>query len=132
MLDNIITLQVDETHTSTPVETVYTRVDFLNNRSIYESEDHTLVERDILGFYRSTPTKSGNFNGTAKSAFKLTSDQSVPGVDTTTTLVAPLIGEVSFSIPIGTDAAEVLKLRQRMVALLNDDDILDALNTLQV
>jgi hypothetical protein len=80
--------------------------------------------RDLMAFYRSVPKKSGNFNGVAKSAVKFTVDKEVEGVDSSTTVIAPLIGEISFSVPLGTTAAEAMELRQRMIAALDNDTIM--------
>lgn len=126
MLDNTITLPVDEADDAVIVNTAFTRFDTqYANRSIYTGPDYSLINKDFLGFYRVPVKPSGNFNGTAKTSMKLTMDQTVPGVDTTTTIVQPMIGEINFSVPVG--ATDQLKLRQRMVALLQDDDIWDRL-----
>lgn len=121
MLPDTITLNVDEANNSVNVSTTWTRVDFFNTRSVYNAAGHSVVERDLLNFYRTAPTKSGNYNGVAKCALKITDDVSVPGVDTTTTVVAPLIGEVAFSVPVGSTAVQQKKLRQRIIALLDDE-----------
>lgn len=121
MLDNSLTLSVDVAHDSNLVDITYTRFDELLNRSVYNSENHNDLKRDTLGFYRTLPKKSGNSRGVKKSAFKLTQDQDVPGVDATTTLVAPAIFDVSSSLPVGTSPAVVMEMRQRLVALINSD-----------
>lgn len=128
MLDNIITLAVDEANTSSTTDHAYSRFDEYQNRSIYNGPDNTLSEREILGFYRTKPSKSGNFKGVAKSSFKFTKDLSVEGVDSTTAVTAPIITTISQSIPIGATTAEVLEERQKAIALLDDDSIMDRLN----
>lgn len=128
MLDNTITLSVDKLNTGSPTDVIFTRYEEFQNRSMYKSPDHSLISRDTLGFYRTMPKKSGNFNGVAKSSLKFTIDKTVDGVDTTTENVAPQIGEISFSLPIGFSAAEAMELRQRMIAALDDDDLLAALS----
>jgi hypothetical protein len=130
MLANEITLSVDAANDGNPADEDYTRVEEFQNRSVYEGPNHSLVERETLTFYRTKPTKSGNFNGVAKSAAKFSIDVAVDGVDTSTTVVAPLIGEISFSLPIGTTAADAMHLRQRLVALADNDTIMVALSEL--
>lgn len=121
MLDNTLTFSVDALNNGTPANEVFTRIESYNTRSVYKGPGHSLIARDILAFYKTTPTKSGNFNGTAKSAAKFTIDTEVAGVDSSTSVTLPQIGEISFSLPIGTTAAEAKKLRQRMIAYLDND-----------
>lgn len=124
MLDNSYTFAVDVANNGTTENQIFVRFEEYLNRSLYKGPDHTLVSRDVLGFYRTMPTKSGNFNGVAKSSFKLTTDTSVPGVDSTTSLTAPLIGEVNFSLPVGATAADMKILRQRLISILDNDTIM--------
>jgi hypothetical protein len=128
MLDNTITLAVDELNNASTTDHEYTRYDEYQNRSLYNGPDNTLSEREILGFYRTTPSKSGNFKGVAKSSFKFTKDISVEGVDSTSAVTAPMITTVSFSIPIGATPAEVMVERQKAIALCDDDSIMARLN----
>lgn len=127
MQPNQITLAVDETHTSTPVDNIFDRNEEYINRTVYTHGDHTLASKDTLSFYRNAPTVSGNFPGMAKVACKFSRDVTVPGVDTSTTIVSASIGEFSIRVPVGASAAYCLELRQRMVALLNDDTVMDSL-----
>lgn len=124
MQSNTITLPVDLANTGSTTDAVFTRVEEYLNRSVYKSATHSLLMRDLMAFYRSVPKKSGNFNGVAKSAVKFTVDKEVEGVDSSTTVIAPLIGEISFSVPLGTTAAEAMELRQRMIAALDNDTIM--------
>lgn len=133
MLDNTITLPVDELENDTLVNQDYTRYDEYNNRTIYVGTGHTLAQRDTMTVSRTFPKPSGNHPGVAKSSLKFTQDISIPGVDTTTTLVAPDIGEVNFSLPVGTTPAQAMMLRQRIVAALNSQTFIVALTeSLQV
>jgi hypothetical protein len=86
-----------------------------------------LDARDSLTLYRTFQKVNGNFKGTAKSAFKFTWDRSVTGVDGVAALTAPIISEVSFSVPVGVTEADMLICRQRQIALLDDDTIMTAL-----
>lgn len=130
MLSDTITLSVDLLNNGTRTNQAYTRADEFQNRSVYEGPSHSLISKDTLTFYRTKPTKSGNFNGTAKSALKFSTDTSVPAVNVADTIVAPMIGEVSFSLPVGCTAAQVKILRQRMVAILDDDAVMVQLSEL--
>jgi len=52
----------------------------------------------------------------------------VTGVDGTTTVTAPIIVEVSFSVPVGATAAQTMLHRQRALALLDLDSVMAPLN----
>lgn len=129
MQPNTITLPVDLLNTGVNTNQVFTRFEEYQNRSVYIGVDHTLTSRNTLSLYRTMPKVSGNFKGTAKSAVKFSLDVSVPGVDTTS-IVAPLIVEVSFSVPVGAASAVTLIARQKALALLDQDSIMAALNDL--
>lgn len=128
MLDNTITLAVDLLNTGVPTNLVLTRIDEFQNRSKYKSPAHNFSLRDTVDFYRTFPVKTKDFNGVAKSAIKFTQDIEVPGVVVSDTRVAPMIGEISFSLPVGFTSAEVLVLRQRMIAALDNDVLMGRLN----
>lgn len=129
MLDNVITLSVDEENDGVgPVNHVFNRFEEYQNRSVYISMDHTIAAKDTLGLYRTFPKPSGNFRGVAKSAFKISKDISVTGVDGVSQLSAPIIVDVSFSIPVGATHAQVLLARQRALALLDLDAVMTPLN----
>lgn len=125
MLDNTITLSVDLLNTGTTTDVDFTRVDVFPNRSIYKSPDDTYVMRDMLGFYRTLPKRSGNLLGVEKAAFKITQDQVVPGVDATTTNTQPAILDVSWNFPVGTTPETRKILRQRAIALLDNDTLME-------
>lgn len=127
MLDNIITISTDIA--GTPTSENFNRFEEHLNRSLYVADDHTLSLRNLLTLFRTQPKKVGNFNGVAKSAAKFTQDISVPGVDSATTLIAPVIFEVSCSAPVGASAAQIDLVRQRVAALIVEDDNLPRLNT---
>lgn len=133
MLDNTITLSVDDTNDDTPVNQVYTRYEEAANRSSYIGSDHTLSDRNLMTVTRNFPTVSGNFRGVAKSTLKFTQDVEVEGVDATTDVNSSVIAAVSFSIPVGTTAALAMEIRQRLIAALDDDDFMVRLTeTLEV
>lgn len=124
MQENTITLTVDTQNNGTTENLSLRRHQEGTDKSAYITPNHTLQKRDKLEFFRTMPRTNGNFKGMAKAEFKLTRDVSVPGVDETTTLTAPLIIDVSFSTPVGVTAAQALEARQRAVALLDDDAVM--------
>jgi hypothetical protein len=123
-LDASYTLPVDTLNNGTPTNQTVTEQDRFQDRSVYKWPLHSLTMRDLLSFFRAKPTRNGNFHGVAKSSFKVTTDQVVAGVDSTTNVTAPLIGEVSFSLPVGTTAANAKILRQRLIAVLDNDALM--------
>jgi hypothetical protein len=131
MQPNEITLGVDEANDTVIVNHVFTRNEEYLNRSVYQSDVSSLVAKDTMTFYRTFPKSNGNFRGVAKSAVKFSKDHVVDGVDGVSQLTSPVIVEVSFSIPVGVSDADVLLMRQRCVALLDDDTVMDALNVQQ-
>lgn len=122
-----ITLNVDELNNGTDVPSIYSRYEETQNRSVYITADHTPATREQFTFFRSAPTRTGNFKGVQKSSVKFTKDTEVLGVDGTT-LASAIIVEISFSIPAGIDASRVLRARQVAIAMLDDDTVMDKLN----
>lgn len=128
MLDNTISLTVDvanDGETTADETQVYSRHEEYLNRSVYIGEDHSLAAPHTLSWYRTQPKANGNFLGMAKSAFKISQCLSVPGADGVSNVNAPLIAEVSFAVPVGTTASQVVEMRQRLVALLDDDTLMN-------
>lgn len=133
-LDQTITLSVDTANTGTPSDQVFSRHDdqtYPNRTDYILKALHTLAARCMLSFYRTLPKRAANFLGVAKTAFKFTQDIDVAGADPATTVQAPLILEVKFAVPVGATAAQVVELRQRAIALLDDDAIMDDVNMQQ-
>lgn len=126
---DVITLSVDEENDGVgPVNHVYNRFEEHLNRSTYIGENHTLMSRNTLSLYRTSPKPSGNFKGVAKTSFKFTKDYVVPGVDESTNITAPVIVDVGFSIPVGVTATESKLRRQVALALLDLDSVMAPLN----
>jgi hypothetical protein len=128
MQPNTIVLAVDPLNDSNVVPETYERFEEFQNRSVYIGESHLPESRDTINLYRSFPTKSGNFKGVSKTSIKSTVDHEVDGVDGISNVTAPLIIEIGFSCPVGVTAAQVIHARQRILALLDDDTIMTALN----
>lgn len=113
MLDATITLALP--NGGTPINEAFSRIDQVGNRSLYHGAGHSPTSRKTLGFYRSLPKKSGNFNGVMKGATKLTMDHSVLNA-VGDTIVAPAIAEVSFSLPVGMTEAQFDGVLDRLEA----------------
>lgn len=124
-----LSLSVDAANDGNPATETYTRYSENENRSQYIGSAHVSEDRDMISLYRTFPNKSGNFKGVNKSAFKITVDQDVEGVDSSTTITAPAILEVSFSLPVGITDANAEHLRQKALALLDDSSFSWKLNT---
>lgn len=121
MLDNTIILSVDEQNDGVgPVNHVYTRFEENANRSTYIHSAHSLTAKDTLSFYRTAPKPSGNFRGVAKTAQKFSKDITVLGVDGSN-ITAPIIVEISWSLPVGATAAQAMIARQKVVSLMDLD-----------
>lgn len=121
-------LSVDVENNGVPVEQVLTRYEEDMNRTVYIGPGHLPDSRNMMTIYRTFPVRNGNFKGTSKSSIKFTEDRTVPGVDSNTLLSAPMIIEVNFSIPIGVNAERLKEARQRVIAALDLDTFMDALN----
>lgn len=124
MLPNSITLAVDEANDSNPVNHILARAEESSNKSVYYDEDHTVAARNTCTFLRTFPKQNGNFYGTLKTSVKFTKDVVVVGVNGEDIKV-PLISEASFSFPVGIDNAAATLARQKLVAMLDDDTVMD-------
>jgi len=129
MQPNTITLSVDEQNDGVdPVDHVFTRFEEYQNRAVYIGSTHSMSAKDTTSLYRTFPKSSGNFKGVAKTAFKISKDIQVDGVDGVSQLSAPIIVDVSFSIPVGATHEQILIARQRALALLDLDTVMTPLN----
>lgn len=126
MQANSIVLSVDGDRTSTPADETYTRFDFQGNYSEYRGANFAHDARDMFRMYRTPPKISGNYKGSAKSAVKFTVDQEVETVDGGVT-DAPLILELSGSIPVGTTSANLIHALERVKAALSNTTVIDSL-----
>lgn len=128
MQPNEITLAVDVANDGNTTNYVFNRSEEYLNRSVYFGENHEISSRDMLTIYRTPQKQQGNFKGVAKSAIKFTTDTLVTGVDGIAQLTSPLIVEVSFSIPVGATSNLQLLARQKAIALLDNDTIMNDLS----
>lgn len=126
MQANTITLPVDLLNTGSTTNELFTRHEETINRSTYRGPDHTVASPNTLQLYRTLPKRSGDYLGSAKVSVKLTAARTVTsasGLD----IQAPDIAEVSFSIPVGVTAAQMKAVRQRLIAVLDMDAVMDTL-----
>lgn len=128
MQANTITLAVDVLDNNTLVDQLFSRHEESPNRSTYVGPTHSLVSRDQLAFLRTLPKRTGPYYGSAKCAVKFTRDVVVSQADGTDT-VAPLIVELSFSIPVGTSSATVVEALQRIIAISDRSDVVGPLTS---
>lgn len=129
MQANTITLAVDVLNNATTEDSVFRRHEETTGRSTYVVDaSHSLETRDMLQFYRTPPKRNGESRGSSKCAAKFTLDSEVPNASGSGNILLPQIAEVSFSLPVGTTAAQTLELRQRIIALLDDDAVMAPLN----
>lgn len=131
-LPNTLTVYIDNENDGSPIPVIISEIERAADRSRYKFPTHSLIARDYVDFYRTLNKKTGNFNGVAKSAIKVTRDVSVPGVDTTTTLVAPQIAHVTFANPVGVTPAQELEVAMRLVGCIIDSVIRPKLFAMEV
>lgn len=115
MLPETVTMVLP--NNGTPVNEVATRIDVAGNKSIYNLAGHSVVKRKTVNFYRSYPKRTGDFNGVMKSSCKFTLDEDVANA-VGETIVAPMIGEVNLSVPVGLTEAKVDGILDRIEAYI--------------
>lgn len=133
MQPDTVTLPVDEENDGVGlVNHIYTRFTPYENRTVYMGPNHSPVTPNTLTLYRTFPKVSGNFRGVSKTSVKFSETVLVDGADGVAQLSAPIICEVSFSIPVGVSAAQTKIARQRALALLDLDSVMAPLNDQQL
>lgn len=124
MLDTQLTLSVDPTGANaSKVNETLNRFDKDGNKSIYRFSDFTIAARNQMEVYRNTISPSGNYLGNAKGMIKLTEDQAVVAKDGTD-IVAPTIGTIQLSLPVGVTDEMFYHIIGRMQALLLDSSLM--------
>lgn len=124
MQANTITLAVDKLNNGTPTSEVFTRHSESVDKTVYRGPDHTVSSPNTLTLYRTLPKRSGDFLGTSKVSIKLSETVSVVN-GAGETVSVPNIVEVSFSNPVGVSAAIMKAQRQRALAALDLDTVMD-------
>ena len=131
MLDNTLTLAVDEDNDGDTTNVVAVRSEEYLHRSLYTLPEHTLAKRATLGFYRTPVKASGNDLGVAKSATKITEDLEVLN-RVGETVIKPAIANADFSFPVGISAVDAMRLRQRLIAVIDHALAVELTEKLQV
>lgn len=127
-LPQTITLSVDKANNSTPSDEVFTRDGNINpNKSLYYGDLHSVDGAETLTVTRVPNKVNGNFKGVYRTSQKYRRDVEVLGVDGST-LKLPAIVETVDSFPVGMSAALKKEMRQYMVALRDNDTVMDAIH----
>lgn len=127
MQANEITIQSDIANDENLVSKTYRRTRYANTQSLYQGPSHTVASRNQLQFYVTDAKRSGESRGIQKCALKLTRDMSVENASGSGDIILPEIGSINFSLPVGVTAAETKELRQDLIAILDDDEIMGRL-----
>lgn len=125
-ISSSITLSVDTTNDNTPEEQVLTLFDGTTGRKEFHFPGHAFTSREQVVFTRALPKPNGNFAGTRKTSFKITDDEIVDGLDPATDIKAPGIMEVNCSLPVGISSAVAKLMRQRVIAILDNDALMES------
>lgn len=128
MLENQIVVPVAEEMGGTPANVECRRSDFTSGKSLYKLPGHSYASKNQLQFFSNEPKPSGNFMGTRRTSAKLTRGVAVPGKDLSTSVVAPIIIELSCSIPVGVDDKTAIAARQFVMALGSQAEVINTLN----
>lgn len=120
MLDQTLTLPV------VGGDVVVTRYSEEKDKSTYHFTGATWASRKEVSFLRSLPKPSGSYPGNARGTVKITWDVEV--VDKAgSTIVAPIIATIQYSIPVGADSAVVTSHIAHMAAVLNHATLPEAI-----
>lgn len=129
MLDLTLTLSVDKANDNNAVNEVFTRDGgaVAPNKSFYYGDLHTVDAKETLAFTRVLPKINGNFKGTQRSSQKYARAFNVLGVDGST-IQAIATTECIDSFPVGMTSAHKKEMRQYMIALRDNDAIMDKIH----
>jgi hypothetical protein len=124
---NEIALIVDPLNNGTTETQTYSNQSRAEGSSLYRLVGSDLKNRDELRFAATLPKRSGNFPGVLRTEVRLTQSVEVEGVETSTTVSGTATLSLQASIPLGMTEADVKLLRQRMIALLDEDSVVSDL-----
>lgn len=128
MLETTIVLSVDKANNASPVSETFTRDGNINpNKSLYYGDLNTVDSKETLVFTRVPAKINGNFKGTQRSSQKYSRKFVVTGVDGANIDVIATT-ECVDSFPVGLTDAQKLELRQYMVALRDNDTVMNAIH----
>lgn len=129
MLGLTLTLSVDKANDNNAANEVFTRDGgaVAPNKSLYYGDLHTVDAKETLTFARVPAKINGNFKGTQRSSQKYSRTFTVLGVDGNNIDVIATT-ECIDSFPVGMTSAQKTEMRQYMVALRDNDTIMDAVH----
>lgn len=127
MQPNLITLPVDVLNNGTLVNKDYTRFEESPGKAVYIGPGHLPQARNTMSLARILPKRAGDYLGVTKTSAKFTQDVTVLDAKGAS-ITAPVIFEVSASVPIGTTAAMTKELRQRIIALYDMETVASIFN----
>jgi len=124
-----ITINVDVLNDSNLVAKVFTKARTLLNgaRTLFFGPSHETSLPDTLAMSVTDAKPNGNYKGVTRPSVKRTSTIVVAGQDPATSITCPLIGNIEFSIPVGASSAQCMIIRQELIAILDDDTIMEPL-----
>lgn len=120
----MLTINTDPNNDDTIVAKIFSRARVLMNglKTLYHMDNsHSTARPDTLSFETSEPKPNGQFLGVTRPKVVRRRTIDVESIDPGTEISQPLIGKVEFSIPVGATDAELLELRQDLIAVLDDD-----------
>lgn len=91
------------------------------NKSTYRTGSHSTEVPDTVNFYRTAAKRSGEFLGAQKVSVKRTKTFEVETASGGATK-APVVGELSFSIPVGVTNAEKLAILMEWIGFLTSSE----------
>lgn len=88
------------------------------NKSVYHFDGATWKMRKEVTFLRSLPKASGAYPGNARGSAKITWDFELTD-NAGATIIAPVIAEIKFSVPVGVSSDDVDDIIAHAAAVLN-------------
>lgn len=128
MQANTLTLPVDTTNNGTTTNRNYNRYREEPEKTEYRGPDHAGIVQDTLTITRKSPTRNGNFLGAYRTKAQFAQSYDVIGLDGTTQKGINATISIEVVAPLGLTDAQLKELRQRALALLDNDTVMDALN----
>lgn len=125
--NDTINLTVDAANNGTTATEAYTSYSNTGSIHTYIGADHAPDMQNTLKLYRTEPSASGNFKGYLDTKISFGQDFTVPGVDGVNS-VRMGFASLQIRVPVGVSEAQILHLRQRVVAILDTDTIMGKLN----
>lgn len=128
MLDNEIVIPVAVVMGGATTDISCRRADFSSGKSLYKLPGHSYAAKNQLQCFANEPKPSGNFMGTRRTSVKYTHGVTVAGRDLSTSVVAPIIVELSCSIPVGVSDEDAIAARQVIVCFAGQAEVINTLN----